>query len=72
MSVDELSVDEKPVNKLSPHPVMFSRIINNGESQEVFMDYLPCGSHNNLPLPTFKFGKKVGKLSFSKRLNDIK
>ena len=54
--------------------VMFWRIINNCQPQELFMDLLLQGSHNKRQR-TFVIQQsnreKVGKFSFANRLNDI-
>jgi hypothetical protein len=54
--------------------VMFWRIINNCEPQELFMDLLLQGSHNKRQ-KTFHLQQsnmeRVGKFSFANRLNDI-
>ena len=54
--------------------VMFWRIINNCEPQELFMDLLLQGSQNNRQQTFFiqqSNREKVGKFSFANRLNDI-
>ena len=54
--------------------VMFWRIINNCEPQELFMDLLLQGSHNKRQRTFFiqqSNREKVGKFSFANRLNDI-
>jgi len=71
----------KEANILTPNQksvydkaVMFWRITNNCEPQELFMDLLLQGSHNKRQRTFFiqqSNREKVGKFSFANRLNDI-
>jgi len=54
--------------------VMFWRIINNCEPQELFVDLLLQGSHNKRQQNFFiqqSNRERIGKFCFSNRLNDI-
>ena len=54
--------------------VVFWRIVNNCEPQELFLDLLLQGSHNKRQQTFFiqqSNREKVGKFSFANRLNDI-
>ena len=54
--------------------MVFWRIVNNCEPQELFLDLLLQGSHNKRQQTFFiqqSNREKVGKFSFANRLNDI-
>ena len=81
--IKDISTEDlhKEANILTPNQksvydkaVMFWRITNNCEPQELFMDLLLQGSHNMRQRTFFiqqSNREKVGKFSFANRLNDI-